>query len=197
QPLRVLFSQLPLSQVMGLSESHFSWNSKLGRCERCEGRGYIELPQKYAQPVRVECELCLGSKLNSRSLSPRFKGYNLADLMNLTLEQSSLVLAQQKQIVNKLNRACQFGLGYILLGQGMDSLSGGELQRLTLTLELKRANLEGVWFVLVHPSTGLHKPDIEILGRLMQEMCEKGATFVAVENREEFLSFASNVVEFG
>ncbi|MES2614709.1 MAG: hypothetical protein V4591_04770 [Bdellovibrionota bacterium] len=196
QPLRVIFSQLPLSQVMGLTESHFSWNSKLGRCEKCEGRGYMEIPQKYAQPVRVECEVCVGSKLNSRSLSPRFKGYNLADLMNLTLEQAALVLSQQKQIVNKLNRACQFGLGYILLGQGMDSLSGGELQRLTLTLELKRANLEGVWFVLVHPSTGLHKPDIEILGKLMQEMTAKGATFVAIENREEFLNFADHVVNF-
>lgn len=195
QPLRNIFSQLPMSQVMGLTEAHFSWNSKLGRCEKCEGRGYVELPQKYAQPIRVECEVCLGSKLNSRSLSPRFKGYNLADLMKLTLEQAAQILGQQKQIVTKLNRACQFGLGYIMLGQGIDTLSGGELQRLTLTLELKRANLAGAWFILVHPSTGLHKPDIEILGKLMQEMVEKGATFIAIENREEFLNFAENVVD--
>jgi excinuclease ABC subunit A len=196
QPIRKLFSQLPLSQVMGLTESHFSWSSKLGRCDNCEGRGYIELPQKYAQPVRVQCEICLGSKLSSRSLAPRFKGYNLADLMNLTLEQVVDILAQHKQIVSKLQRACHFGLGYILLGQGMDSLSGGELQRLNLTLELKRTNLEGAWFVLVHPSTGLHKPDIEILGKLMHEMVSKGATFVAIENREEFLDFAHHIVEF-
>ena len=196
QPLRLIFSQLPMSQVMGLSESHFSWNSKLGRCDNCEGRGYVEIPQKYAQPVRVECEVCLGSKFNSRTLVPRFKGYNFADLMNLTLEQAASILSQQKQIVTKLNRACQFGLGYVLLGQGMDSLSGGELQRLTLTLHLKRANLTGVWFILVHPSTGLHKPDIEILGKLMHEMSQKGATFIAIENREEFLSFSQNTINF-
>ena len=168
----------------------------MGACEKCSGKGYEEIPQRYAQPVRVLCEVCLGSKLNSRSLSPRFKGYNFADFMNLTLDQAALVLAQQKQMAQKLNRACQFGLGYVLLGQSMDSLSGGELQRFTLTLELKRANLDGVWFILMHPSTGLHKPDMDVLGRLMQEMVKKGASFVAIDNREEFFPFAENVVQF-
>lgn len=196
QPIRDLFASLPTSQLLGLSQSHFSWNSKLGRCERCEGRGYIELPQKYAQPVRVECELCLGAKLNSRSLLPRFKGYNLADVMNLSLDQALDAFENHNIIVNKISKACQFGLGYVQLGQGMDTLSGGELQRLTLTIELKRANLEGAWFVLMHPSTGLHAPDIVLLGELMQFMASRGATFVAVENREEFLPYGHHVIEF-
>jgi excinuclease ABC subunit A len=196
KPLREIFSQLPTSQVMGLSESHFSWNSKLGRCENCEGKGYIELPQRYAEPVRVECEVCLGAKLNSRSLLPRFKGFNLADVMNFTLEQALEVFENHRLISNRIMRACQFGLGYVQLGQGMDSLSGGELQRLNLTIELKRANLEGAWFILTHPSTGLHGPDIFILGELMRVMTARGATFILVENREEFLSFADKVIEF-
>lgn len=196
QPIRDLFSGMPNSQLLGLSPSHFSWNSKLGRCEHCEGRGYIELPQKYAQPVRVECEVCLGSKLNSRSLLPRFKGYNLADVMNLSLEQALDLFENQKIIAQKISRACQFGLGYVQLGQSMDTLSGGELQRLTLTIELKRANLEGAWFILVHPSTGLHAPDIALLGELMQFMSSRGASFVAIENREEFLPYGQNVIEF-
>ncbi len=195
-PLREIFAKLPASQVMGLTESHFSWNSKLGRCDKCEGRGYIELPQKYAQSVRVECELCLGAKLNSRSLLPRFKGANLADIMDFTLEQTLEVFENHKHIASKVSRACQFGLGYIQLGQGMDSLSGGELQRLNLTLELKRASLEGAWFILTHPSTGLHGPDIQILGNLMKVMTERGATFVLIENREEFSKFADNIIEF-
>ncbi|APJ02470.1 hypothetical protein [Silvanigrella aquatica] len=196
KPLREIFSQLPSSQVMGLMESHFSWNSKLGQCEHCAGKGYIELPQRYAEPVRVECELCLGAKLNSRSLLPRFKGFNLADVMNFTLEQALEVFENHRIIANRIFRACQFGLGYVQLGQGMDSLSGGELQRLNLTIELKRANLEGAWFILTHPSTGLHGPDISILGELMRVMTGRGATFILVENREEFLPFADHIVEF-
>jgi excinuclease ABC subunit A len=196
KPLRELFTKLPTSQVMGLTESHFSWNSKLGRCDHCEGKGYIELPQRYSEPVRVECEVCIGAKLNSRSLLPRFKGYNLADVMNFTLEQSLEIFENHKIIANRIIRACQFGLGYIQLGQGMDSLSGGELQRLNLTIELKRSNLEGAWFILTHPSTGLHGPDISILGELMKVMTERGATFILIENREEFLPFADKVIEF-
>ncbi len=196
KPLREIFAQLPTSQVMGLSESHFSWNSKLGRCENCEGKGYIELPQRYAEPVRVECEVCLGAKLNSRSLLPRFKGFNLADIMSFTLDQALEIFENHRLIANRIIRACQFGLGYVQLGQGMDSLSGGELQRLNLTIELKRANLEGAWFILTHPSTGLHGPDILILGELMRVMTARGATFILVENREEFLPFADKVIEF-
>lgn len=196
KPIREIFAQLPISQVMGLSESHFSWNSKLGQCINCEGRGYIELPQKYSKPVRVECEICLGAKLNSRSLVPRFKGFNLADVMNFTLDFALEIFENHKLISSRIVRACDFGLGYIQLGQNMDSLSGGELQRLNLTIELKRSNLEGSWFILTHPSTGLHGPDIIILGNLMRLMSERGATFILIENREEFLPFADTLIEF-
>ncbi len=196
KPLRELFSSLPSSQVLGLTESHFSWNSKQGRCENCEGRGYIELPQKYSEPIKVECETCFGSKLTARSLLPRYKGLNFADIMSLNLEQAIQLLENHKLITNKIAKACQFGLGYIQLGQGMDSLSGGELQRLNLTIHLKRASLEGAWFILMHPSTGLHAPDINVLGELMSVMRSKGATFVLVENREEFLFFADHIIDF-
>lgn len=196
KPIRELFEKLPASQVMGLTESHFSWNSKLGRCDCCEGKGYIELPQRYSEPVRIECEKCLGAKLNSRSLLPRFRGYNLADIMNLTLDQVLDLFENHKLISNRIYKACQFGLGYVQLGQGMDSLSGGEIQRLNLTIQLKRVNLQGAWFILTHPSTGLHGPDIEILGKLMQVMTQKGASFVLIENREEFFQYADNIIEF-
>ncbi|MBX9704165.1 MAG: hypothetical protein K2X39_08440 [Silvanigrellaceae bacterium] len=195
-PLRELFAKLPQSMVLGLTESHFSWNSKLGRCSYCEGRGYIEIPQKYAQPIKVECENCLGAKLSSKSLLPRFKGYNFAEIMNLTLEQCFSLFENHKNIAVKIQRASQFGLGYIQLGQGLDSLSGGELQRLTLAIELKRQHLDGAWFILIQPGTGLHAPDIAVLGELMSVMVDRGASFVLVENREEFIKFGHHIIQF-
>lgn len=195
-PLREIFAQLPASQVLGLTESHFSWHSKLGRCDTCEGRGYIEIPQRFGAPVRVTCETCLGAKLSGKSLLPRFKGYNLDDLMQLSIEEALQILGHVRVISSRLSAACEFGLGYIKLGQGMDSLSGGELQRLTLTMELRRANLQGAWFLLVHPGTGLHAPDIEILGKLMRLLVERGAAFVVLENREEFMEYADHIVKF-
>jgi excinuclease ABC subunit A len=195
-PIREIFAKLPQSQIMGLTPSHFSWNSKAGRCPTCEGRGYIEIPQRFGPPVEIDCEECLGTKLSQRSLVPRFKGLNLSEIMNLTLEEAREFFAHVKLIESRLAAALEFGLGYITLKQGMDSLSGGELQRLTLTLELRRAQLEGAWFLLLHPGTGLHTPDIATLGRLLRMMVSRGASFVVLENREEFLRFADHVVEF-
>ncbi|MFZ9519160.1 MAG: hypothetical protein ACO3A4_01660 [Silvanigrellaceae bacterium] len=195
-PIREIFAQLPQSQVMGLTPSHFSWNSKSGRCESCEGRGYLEIPQRFGPPVEINCEECLGTKLSQRSLVPRFKGLNLAEIMSLSLDEARQFFAHVRLVESRLAAALQFGLGYITLGQGMDSLSGGELQRLTLTLELRRSQLEGAWFMLLHPGTGLHTPDIATLGRLLRMMVSRGASFVVLENREEFLRFADQVVEF-
>lgn len=196
QPLRELFAKLPQSQVLGLTESHFSPHSKLGRCPTCEGKGFKEIPQRFGPPVEVMCDLCLGARLGSKSLLPRFKGRNYAELMEMSLEENHTMFQHVRLIETRLGRALQFGLGYLKLGQGMDSLSGGELQRLMLTIELKRANLAGAWFLLAHPGTGLHKPDIKILGELMRIMKERGASFVLLENREEFLPFADHVIEF-
>jgi excinuclease ABC subunit A len=195
-PMREIFAKLPQSQVMGLTPSHFSWNSKQGRCPSCEGRGYTEIPQRFGPPVEISCEECLGTKLSQRSLVPRFKGLNFAEIMNLSLEAAHAFFAHTRLIESRLSSAIEFGLGYVSLGQGMDSLSGGELQRLTLTLELRRSQLRGAWFVLMHPGTGLHTPDIATLGRLLRVMVSRGASFVVLENREEFLFFADQVVEF-
>lgn len=195
-PMREIFAKLPQSQVMGLTPSHFSWNSKQGRCPSCEGRGYTEIPQRFGPPVEISCEECLGTKLSQRSLVPRFKGLNFAEIMNLSLEAAHQFFAHTRLIESRLSSAIEFGLGYVTLGQGMDSLSGGELQRLTLTLELRRAQLRGAWFLLMHPGTGLHTPDISTLGRLLRVMVSRGASFVVLENREEFLFYADQVVEF-
>ena len=195
-PLRELFAKLTQSQVLGLTPSHFSWHSKVGQCPDCSGRGFVEVQQRYGAPVRLTCETCLGYKLASRSLVPRFQGLNFAEVMELTLEDAVNQFQNQPKIYQRLKPAFDFGLGYVRLGQTMESLSGGEMQRLSLTIELRRQTLEGMWFLLVHPSTGLHLPDIQTLSRLMDEMKEKGATFVVVDNREEILGTHTKIVDF-
>lgn len=193
-PLRQLFAQLTQSQLLGLTEKHFSWSTRQGACQICKGKGYVEHEQKYMQSLRLQCESCLGARLNAQSLKPRFKKYHFAEIMNLTLDQAVELFEHQPLILGKLERACQFGLGYLQLGQTLNMLSGGELQRLNLTLELKRKNLENCYFILVHPSTGLHTPDILKLKLLITKMISSGATFICVDNREEFLDFADNVI---
>jgi excinuclease ABC subunit A len=195
--LRTLFAGLPQSQLLGFTEMNFSWNSPHGRCEKCDGKGFIEIKQRYGPAVDVECETCLGARLCSRSLVPRFKGKNFFEVMQMSVEEAREFFSHIRNVESRLAAAFDFGLGYVTLAQGMDSLSGGELQRLLLTMELKRSSLEGAWFLLVHSGTGLHAPDIAVLGHLMRRMCAKGATFVMIENREEFFPFADNVVEFG
>lgn len=194
--LRSLFAQLPQSQLLGFTEMSFSWNSVQGRCENCDGKGVVEIKQRYGAPVDVECDACLGAKLQPRSLVPRFKGKNFFEIMQLTVEEAREFFANIRGIESRLSGACDFGLGYVSLAQSMDTLSGGELQRLLLTMELRRSSLEGAWFLLVHSGTGLHAPDIDVLGKLMGQMCAKGATFVMLENREEFLQYAGNVIDF-
>ncbi len=193
--VRALFAQLPQSQLLGFNDMSFSWSSTQGRCDRCEGKGFMELKQRFGPPVDVECESCLGARLQPRSLVPRFKGKNFAEIMQMSVEEAREFFANVRNVATRLSAACDFGLGYVLLGQGMDALSGGELQRLLLTIELRRSTLEGAWFLLVHSGTGLHAPDIDVLGRLVQKMCAKGATFVMLENREEFLKFAGKVID--
>lgn len=194
--LRTLYANLQQSQILGLTASHFSPHSKLGRCVACEGRGYLELPQRVGPPARLECESCLGAKLSSRSLLPRYRGKNFAQIHNLSIETALSELSHVRAIEKAMRVASEFGLEYLKLGQTLDTLSGGELQRLTLSLELKRTVLEGHWFLLFHPGTGLHSPDIAVLGKLIERMVMGGATFVMVENREEFLPLATNIIEF-
>ena len=196
EPMRKLFAMLPQSQILGLTPSHFSWHSALGRCSSCEGRGFIELPHRYGPPVKMDCESCLGARLSPRSLQPRYRGLHFADIIGMQIQRAHQFFEAAPKIRACLERAVRFGLGYVGLGQSLDELSGGEIQRLTLTMELKRSNLEGAWFVLVHPGTGLHTPDIHILGTLLRNMIDQGASVVMIENREEFLTFADVVFDF-
>ena len=194
--IRDLFSALEMSQILGLTSQHFSWHSKIGQCPHCQGRGYLEIGNKWQlRDLTIECDVCSGTKLSSQAFVPRFKGQNFYDVLQMSLSEAKEFFSNQKRIVNPIKAACDFGLGYIKLGQSLGSLSGGELQRLILTTELTRASLEHVWFILSHPGTGLHLEDIVVLKKIMTFMVEKGATFILMENREEFIDDATEVID--
>ncbi len=195
-PLRSRFEVLSSSQLLGLTAADFSWNSAKGQCPECKGKGYVEFEQKYAPPLRVECTACGGHKLKSQSLLPRLRGKNFAEVLDMSVEAAASFFANDRQIRTRLEAALEFGLGYVRLNQSMETLSGGEIQRLILTLDLKRVKVDGYWYVLTHPGTGLHLPDIQVLGRLLKRLIDRGASFVLVENREEFAEFADHVIEF-
>jgi excinuclease ABC subunit A len=195
-PLRMRFETLVSSQVLGLVAADFSWSSKKGKCSECSGRGFLEYEQKYAPPIEVVCPSCNGAKLGRQSLLPRLRGKNFAEVLDLTVEQALDFFANDRQIRLRLESAHEFGLGYVRLNQTMESLSGGEMQRLVLTIDLKRVRVEGYWYLLTHPGTGLHLPDINILGELIGRLVARGATFVLTENREEFSKFADHTIIF-
>lgn len=195
-PLRSRFESLASSQLLGLSAADFSWNVKQGQCMTCEGRGYQEYQQKYAPPLRVECSACQGNKLKPSSLKPQLRGKNFAEVLALSIESAAEFFAHDRQIRSRLEPALDFGLGYVRLDQTMETLSGGETQRLILTLDLKRTKVDGMWYLLTHPGTGLHLPDIQVLGRLLRGLVSKGASFLLIENREEFGEFADCVTQF-
>jgi excinuclease ABC subunit A len=195
-PLRERFAALVSSQVLGLTVSDYSWSSKKGQCPGCAGKGYLEYEQKYAPPIEVTCPSCLGSRLTKQSLVPRLRGRNFAEVLSLSIEDAAQFFANDRQIKARLEAALEFGLGYVHLNQSMESLSGGEMQRLVLTLDLKRQRVDGYWYLLTHPGTGLHLPDIQVLGQLMKKLVRRGATFVLIENREEFAEFADVTFQF-
>jgi excinuclease ABC subunit A len=195
-PLRARFESLASSQLLGLNASDFSWSAKSGGCLTCEGKGYQEFEQKYAPPLRVECTACQGLRLKPSSLKPQLRGKNFAEVLALSVEAAAEFFSNDRQIRSRLEPALEFGLGYVRLDQTMETLSGGETQRLILTLDLKRTKVEGMWYLLTHPGTGLHLPDIQVLGSLLKGLVAKGATFILIENREEFAEFADCQIQF-
>lgn len=194
--LRKVYAALPISQTLGLTESHFSFQSKAGRCSKCQGKGYLELQYKYGPPIEIICDECNGARLNHRSLIPRFKGYSFHEILNIQISDLLSIFGSFKRILNKFNKVIEFGLGYLSLGQTLNTLSGGEIQRLILVSHMNTSHLAGNWFILWHPGTGLHTPDIKTLIQIMDLMVEQGATFVVVENREEFIKKHNNNIIF-
>lgn len=195
--LREIFAQCPLSKVRGYTPSRFSFNVRGGRCERCQGDGMIKVDMQFLDDVFTECPSCEGKRYNRETLEVRFKGYTIADVLDMPVSQACEVFKSQPRLVKKLELLQAVGLDYLKLGQSATTLSGGEAQRIKLSLELSKSSREKALYILDEPTTGLHFEDIQKLLDLLFQLRDAGHTVIVIEHQIDVVRLADWVVELG
>ncbi len=195
--LRKLFAQAPLAKIRGYTASRFSFNVRGGRCEKCKGDGAIKLDMQFLNDVFVECPSCRGQRYNRETLEIRFKGYNIAEVLDLTVKEAEEIFNKQPRINSKLETLSAVGLGYIKLGQPANTLSGGEAQRIKLSLELSKRQQGENLYILDEPTTGLHWIDIQHLMDLLFKLRDAGNTIIVIEHNLDVLRLADWLVDLG
>jgi len=195
--LRKLFSQCSLSRVRGNSPGRFSFNLPGGRCERCKGDGMVKLDMQFLADVFVECESCQGKRYNRETLEVRYRGRNIAEILAMSVSEAKEVFSKHPAVLAKLETLDAVGLGYLKLGQPANTLSGGESQRLKLSLELSRRQTGKVLYLLDEPTTGLHWLDVQKLMDLLFKLRESGHTLIVIEHNLDVIRLADHVIEIG
>jgi excinuclease ABC subunit A len=196
-PIRELFSQLPAARVRGYDAGRFSFNVKGGRCENCEGGGLIKIEMHFLPDVYVECEVCHGKRYNRETLEITYKGKNIADVLDLTVDEAARFFRNVPSISEKLNSLLDVGLGYLRLGQAGTTLSGGEAQRVKLATELAKKATGRTLYILDEPTTGLHFADIEKLLQVLMKLRNAGNTVIVIEHNLEMIKCADWVIDLG
>ena len=196
-PIRELFSQLPAARVRGYDAGRFSFNVKGGRCENCEGGGLIKIEMHFLPDVYVECEVCHGKRYNRETLEITYKGKNIADVLDLTVDEAARFFRNVPSISDKLNSLLDVGLGYLRLGQAGTTLSGGEAQRVKLATELAKKATGRTVYILDEPTTGLHFADIEKLLQVLMKLRNAGNTVIVIEHNLEMIKCADWIIDLG
>jgi len=196
-PLRELFAQVPEARARGYQAGRFSFNVKGGRCEACEGDGLIKVEMHFLPDVYVPCDVCHGKRYNRETLEILYKGHNIADVLDMTVEDAHKVFENIPAIARKLDTLIDVGLGYIKLGQSATTLSGGEAQRVKLSKELSRRDTGSTLYILDEPTTGLHFHDIEQLLRVLHRLVDQGNTVVVIEHNLDVIKTADWIVDLG
>jgi excinuclease ABC subunit A len=196
-PIRELFAQLPVARVRGYDAGRFSFNVKGGRCENCEGGGLIKIEMHFLPDVYVQCEVCHGRRYNRETLEITYKGKNIADVLELTVDEAARFFRNVPSISDKLNALLDVGLGYLQLGQAGTTLSGGEAQRVKLATELAKKATGRTVYILDEPTTGLHFADIEKLLQVLMKLREAGNTLVVIEHNLEMIKCADWIIDLG
>src|SRR5881296_3400514 len=196
-PIRELFSQLPVARVRGYDAGRFSFNVKGGRCENCEGGGLIKIEMHFLPDVYVECEVCHGQRYNRETLEITYKGKNIADVLDLTVDEAARFFRTVPSISEKLNSLLDVGLGYLRLGQAGTTLSGGEAQRVKLATELAKKATGRTLYILDEPTTGLHFADIEKLLQVLMKLRNAGNTVIVIEHNLEMIKCADWIIDLG
>ena len=195
--IRDLFTQLPESKIRGYKPGRFSFNVKGGRCESCEGDGIIKIEMNFLPDVYVTCEVCKGERYNRETLEIKYKGKNIADILNMSVEEALDFFSNIPQILKKLVTLNDVGLGYIRLGQQATTLSGGEAQRVKLATELSKASKDKTFYILDEPTTGLHFEDINMLLSVLQRLVNRGNTVVVIEHNLDVIKCADWIIDLG
>ncbi len=196
-PIRELFAQLPTARVRGYDAGRFSFNVKGGRCENCEGGGLIKIEMHFLPDVYVQCEVCRGRRYNRETLEITYKGKNIADVLDLTVDEAARFFRNVPSISDRLNALLDVGLGYLQLGQAGTTLSGGEAQRVKLATELAKKATGRTVYILDEPTTGLHFADIEKLLQVLMKLRDAGNTLVVIEHNLEMIKCADWIVDLG
>ncbi len=195
--LRRLFAQTPLAKVRGYGAGRFSFNVRGGRCERCQGDGLIRMDMQFLSDVYSECPSCHGQRYNRETLEVRFKGQSIADVLDMTVDEALQLFANQPRLRSRLETLTAVGLGYIRLGQAAPTLSGGEAQRLKLSLELSKSQRSTNLYILDEPTTGLHWVDIQHLMDLLFKLREQGQTLILIEHNLDVIRLADWIIDLG
>jgi len=196
-PIRELFATVPEARMRGYAPGRFSFNVKGGRCEACGGEGYIEIEMQFLPDVTVPCEVCHGKRYNREALEIRFKGKNIAEVLDMTVEQALAFFENFPKIKRKLETINDVGLGYIRLGQPAPTLSGGEAQRVKLATELSRRATGRTLYILDEPTTGLSFEDVAALLRVLQRLADAGNTIIVIEHQPDVVKSADHIIDLG
>jgi excinuclease ABC subunit A len=195
--IREVFAKIPEARVRGYDSSRFSFNVKGGRCEACRGEGIIQIEMQFLPDVYVPCEVCHGARYNREALEIRYKGKNIAEVLEMTVEEANEFFENVPAIKNKLKTLCDVGLGYIHLGQPATTLSGGEAQRIKLASELSRRATGKTFYILDEPTTGLHFADIDKLLHVLQRLTDGGNTVLVIEHNLDVIKTADWIIDLG
>jgi excinuclease ABC subunit A len=196
-PIRELYAGLPASRIRGYDSGRFSFNVKGGRCEACEGDGVKKIEMHFLADVYVECEVCRGRRYNRETLEVTYKGKNIADVLDMTVDEAARFFRNVPQIHEKLTALLGVGLGYVRLGQSGTTLSGGEAQRIKLAAELAKRATGRTVYILDEPTTGLHFADIHTLLEVLMKLRDAGNTLVIIEHNLEVIKCADWIIDLG
>lgn len=195
--IRDLFAKTPEAKTRGYQKGRFSFNVKGGRCEKCSGDGILKIEMHFLPDVYVPCEICGGRRYNRETLEVKYKGKNIADILEMTVEEALAFFENIPKINEKLKTLYDVGLSYVKLGQPSTQLSGGEAQRIKLATELSKRNTGKTLYILDEPTTGLHMADIDRLITVLQRLADSGSTVVVIEHQLDMIKVADHIIDLG